>query len=109
MSRLKNFTRHPATGCLQLEINAVSSPVSIPLILHWLPKAEFGVGALLVRINAGDYYYGCGHPGFFAADRHDNRLKMNRLVFETDHAERTCGSDPSPFRERRTGAGISGG
>jgi hypothetical protein len=109
MSRLKNFTRHPATGCLQPEINAGSSLVSIPLILHWLPKAEFSVGALLVRINAGDYHYGCGHSGFSAAGRHDNHLKMNRLVFETDHAERTCGSDSSFFRERRTGAGISGG
>ena len=50
MSRLKNFTRNLATGYLQLGVNVVYSLVSIPLILHWLPKAEFGLWVLLVQM-----------------------------------------------------------
>lgn len=50
MSRLKNFTRNLATSYLQLVVNVVYSLVSIPLILHWLPKAEFGLWALLVQL-----------------------------------------------------------
>jgi O-antigen/teichoic acid export membrane protein len=50
MSRLKNFTRNLATSYLQLGVNVVYSLVSIPLILHWLPKAEFGLWAMLVQL-----------------------------------------------------------
>ena len=50
MSRLKNFSRNLATGYLQLGVNVVYSLVSIPLILHWLPRAEFGLWALLVQL-----------------------------------------------------------
>ena len=42
MSRLKNFSRNLATSYLQLGVNVVCSLVSMPLILHWLPTAEFG-------------------------------------------------------------------
>jgi O-antigen/teichoic acid export membrane protein len=52
MSRLKNFSRNLATSYLQLGVNAVYSLVSIPLILHWLPKAEFGLWAVLVQLMA---------------------------------------------------------
>ncbi len=50
MSRLKNFSRNLVTSYLQLGVNVVYSLVSIPLILHWLPKAEFGLWALLVQL-----------------------------------------------------------
>src|SRR5580700_2042546 len=50
MSRLRNFSRNLATSYLQLGVNAVYSLVSIPLILHWLPKAEFGMWAVLVQL-----------------------------------------------------------
>jgi O-antigen/teichoic acid export membrane protein len=50
MSRLKNFSRNLAASYLQLGVNVVYSLVSIPLILHWLPKAEFGLWALLVQM-----------------------------------------------------------
>jgi len=50
MSRLKNFSRNLATSYLQLGVNVVYSLVSIPLILHWLPKAEFGMWAVLVQL-----------------------------------------------------------
>ena len=45
MSRLKNFSRNVATSYLQLGVNVVYSLLSVPLILHWLPKAEFGLWA----------------------------------------------------------------
>jgi len=50
MSRLKNFSRNLATSYLQLGVNVVYSLVSIPLILHWLPKAEFGMWAVLLQL-----------------------------------------------------------
>ena len=50
MSRLKNFSRNLATSYLQLGVNVVYSLVSIPLILHWLPRAEFGMWAVLVQL-----------------------------------------------------------
>jgi O-antigen/teichoic acid export membrane protein len=50
MSRLKNFTRNLATSYLQLGVNIVYSLVSVPLILHYLPKAEFGLWALLLQM-----------------------------------------------------------
>jgi len=52
MSRLKNFSRNIATSYLQLGVNAIYSLVSVPLILHWLPKAEFGLWAVLVQMLA---------------------------------------------------------
>jgi O-antigen/teichoic acid export membrane protein len=50
MSRLKNFSRNLATSYLQLGVNVIYSLVSIPLILHWLPRAEFGLWAVLVQL-----------------------------------------------------------
>lgn len=50
MSRLKNFSRNLATSYLQLGVNVVYSLASVPLILHWLPKAEFGLWAVLVQL-----------------------------------------------------------
>jgi O-antigen/teichoic acid export membrane protein len=50
MSRLKNFSRNLATSYLQMAVNVGYALVSIPLILHWLPKAEFGLWALLVQL-----------------------------------------------------------
>src|SRR5258708_40351624 len=50
MSRLKNFSRNLAAGYLQLAVTVIYSLVSVPLILHWLPKAEFGLWALLVQL-----------------------------------------------------------
>ena len=50
MSRLKNFSRNLATSYLQLGVNVVYSLVSIPLILHWLPRAEFGIWVLLGQL-----------------------------------------------------------
>lgn len=50
MSRLKNFSRNLTTSYLQLGVNVVYSLVSVPLILHWLPKAEFGLWMLLGQL-----------------------------------------------------------
>src|ERR1017187_1829295 len=50
MSRLKNFSRNLATSYLQLGVNVIYSLASVPLILHWLPRAEFGLWALLVQL-----------------------------------------------------------
>src|ERR1035441_6525664 len=50
MSRLKNFSRNVTTSYLQLGVNVVYSLVSIPLILHWLSKSEFGLWAVLVQL-----------------------------------------------------------
>jgi O-antigen/teichoic acid export membrane protein len=50
MSRVRNFTRNLVASYLQLGVNVVYSLVSIPLILYWLPKAEFGLWALLVQM-----------------------------------------------------------
>jgi O-antigen/teichoic acid export membrane protein len=52
MSRLKNFSRNLATSYLQLSVNVMYSLVSVPLILHWLPRAEFGMWAVLVQLMA---------------------------------------------------------
>lgn len=50
MSRLKNFSRNLTTSYLQLGVNVLYSLASVPLILHWLPKVEFGLWALLVQL-----------------------------------------------------------
>jgi O-antigen/teichoic acid export membrane protein len=52
MSRLKNFSRNLTTSYLQLGVNVFCSLVSIPLILHWLPRVEFGMWAVLVQLMA---------------------------------------------------------
>jgi O-antigen/teichoic acid export membrane protein len=50
MSRLKNFSRNLTASYLQLGVNVGYSLVSIPLILHWLPSAEFGLWVVLVQL-----------------------------------------------------------
>ena len=50
MSRLKNFSRNLATSYLSLGVNVIYSLLSIPLILHWLPRAEFGIWVLLTQL-----------------------------------------------------------
>ena len=50
MSRLKNFSRNLAANYAQQAVNAAYALVSVPLILHWLPKAQFGLWALLVQL-----------------------------------------------------------
>jgi O-antigen/teichoic acid export membrane protein len=50
MSRLKNFSRNLTASYLQLAVNVVYSLASIPLILHWLPRAEFGMWAVLLQL-----------------------------------------------------------
>ena len=50
MSRRKNFSRNLVTSYVQLAINVAYTIVSIPLIFHWLPKAEFGMWASLVQL-----------------------------------------------------------
>jgi O-antigen/teichoic acid export membrane protein len=50
MSRLKNFSRNLATSYLQLGVNVVYSLVSIPLILYFLPRSEFGLWAGLAQL-----------------------------------------------------------
>jgi O-antigen/teichoic acid export membrane protein len=50
MSRLKNFSRNLVTSYLQLGVNVIYSLVSVPLILHWLPKAQFGLWSTLVQL-----------------------------------------------------------
>jgi len=50
MSRLKNFSRNVTTSYLQLGVNVIYSLVSVPLILHWLSKSEFGLWMLLVQL-----------------------------------------------------------
>ena len=50
MSRLKNFSRNLTTSYLQLGVNVIYSLASVPLILHWLPKSEFGLWMLLTQL-----------------------------------------------------------
>lgn len=50
MSRIKNFTRNLVFSYLQLGAGVIYSLVSIPLILHYLPKAEFGMWATLLQL-----------------------------------------------------------
>jgi O-antigen/teichoic acid export membrane protein len=80
MSRLKNFSRNLVTSYLQLGVNVVYSLVSIPLILHWLPKAEFGMWLLLVQLMG---YLGMVDLGMTSAvarllvDHKDDRANGN--------------------------------
>lgn len=50
MSRFKNFSRNLLTGYLQLGATAAYSFVSIPVILFWLPKPQFGLWVLLLQL-----------------------------------------------------------
>jgi O-antigen/teichoic acid export membrane protein len=50
MSRFKNFSRNLSASYLQLFVNVAYSLVSVPLILHWLSQAEFGLWAVLTQI-----------------------------------------------------------
>lgn len=50
MSRLKNFFRNLITSYVQQAVIVFYSLISVPLILHWLPKAEFGLWSLLVQL-----------------------------------------------------------
>lgn len=50
MSRLKNFSRNLSASYLQLGVNVVYALASVPLILHWLSRAEFGLWAVLAQL-----------------------------------------------------------
>jgi hypothetical protein len=43
MARLKNFSRNLTTSYLQVGVNGVYSLVSVPPIMRWSSKAEFGL------------------------------------------------------------------
>ena len=80
MSRLKNFSRNLATSYLQLGVNTVYSLVSIPLILHWLPKAEFGMWAVLLQLMGYVSIIDLGMTGAAArllVDHKDERANGN--------------------------------
>ena len=50
MSRLKKFTYNLGAGYIQLVFSALYSLSSIPLILHYLPKEQFGLWATLMQL-----------------------------------------------------------
>ncbi len=50
MSRFKNFTYNLGAGYIQLVFNAIYSLISIPLILHFLPKEQFGLWATIIQL-----------------------------------------------------------
>jgi len=80
MSRLRNFSRNLATSYLQLGVNIIYSLVSIPLILHWLPKAEFGLWAVLVQLMGYLSLLDLGMTGAVArllVDHKDERANGN--------------------------------
>jgi len=80
MSRLKNFSRNVTTSYLQLGVNVVYSLVSVPLILHWLSKSEFGLWAVLVQLMS---YIGLVDLG------------INQAIarFLVDHKDRRAGGE----------------
>ena len=51
MSRLKKFTRSLLSGYLMLGANIFYTLASVPLALHYLGKAEFGLWALVSQIS----------------------------------------------------------
>ena len=51
MSRLKKFTRSLFAGYLLLGANIFYTLASVPLALHYLGKAEFGLWALVSQIS----------------------------------------------------------
>lgn len=50
MSRVRHYTRSLASGYAAFAANIVFSLVSVPLALHYLSKAEFGLWALTTQI-----------------------------------------------------------
>ena len=50
MSRVRHYTRSLASGYAAFAANTVFSLVSVPLALHYLSKAEFGLWALTTQI-----------------------------------------------------------
>jgi O-antigen/teichoic acid export membrane protein len=50
MSRLKNFTRSLLSGYAQIAVNVLYTLASVPLALHYLTKAEFGLWALTLQV-----------------------------------------------------------
>ncbi|MGH7940769.1 MAG: lipopolysaccharide biosynthesis protein [Limisphaerales bacterium] len=50
MSRLKNFSRSVATSYLFIGVNVLYTLASVPLALHYLSKAEFGLWAVTLQI-----------------------------------------------------------
>jgi O-antigen/teichoic acid export membrane protein len=50
MSRFHNFQRNLTLSYTQLAVNVVYVLISVPLVLYWLPKEEFGLWALLIQL-----------------------------------------------------------
>jgi O-antigen/teichoic acid export membrane protein len=50
MSRLKNFSRNVTTSYAQMGVGVVCGLASVPLVLHWLSKAEFGLWGTLLQL-----------------------------------------------------------
>lgn len=50
MSRIKKFSYNLGSSYLQLLVSSLYSLVSIPLILHYLPKEQFGLWATLMQL-----------------------------------------------------------
>jgi hypothetical protein len=52
MSRIKKFTQSLLSGYLTLAAQALYTFASIPLALHYLSKAEFGLWGLTLEVGA---------------------------------------------------------
>jgi O-antigen/teichoic acid export membrane protein len=50
MSRLKNFTHSLVSAYAQIAVNVLYTLASVPLALHYLSKAEFGLWALTLQV-----------------------------------------------------------
>src|SRR5580658_9962827 len=50
MSRLKNFSRSVVTSYLFIGVNVLYTLASVPLALHYLSKAEFGLWLLTLQV-----------------------------------------------------------
>lgn len=51
MSRLKKFTHSLLSGYVALGANIFYTLASVPLVLHYLGKAEFGLWALVLQLS----------------------------------------------------------
>lgn len=51
MSRIRHFTRAIFSGYAALAVNIVYTMASVPLALHYLPKEDFGLWALVMQIG----------------------------------------------------------
>ena len=49
MSRIRNFSKNIAASYCQLGFNTLYSLASIPLILYYLPKEEYGLWVTLMQ------------------------------------------------------------